>query len=169
MYRIVKDEKSNRIKNDDINIETAKLKKYYCIMCNEIMVYVPESEKHIAYFRHKKDVCDKIVDLSEKDKNIQRENKMSSFHINWQNIFPNENIEHRINENNKTHFADVYIESNDYFNIMLDKEKKLFEFSKKELIMEIQYSPISDDVLNKRQNFYKTQDRNLLWIFDFHD
>ena len=70
---------------------------------------------------------------------------MSKFHRNWQDIFPNENIEYKIEKNDNKHYADIYISSHTIFNIC-----DIIERDKNNMVIEIQYYAISYYTLYER-------------------
>jgi hypothetical protein len=145
---IVINEKGVRLRASDIE-HVIKSNKYNCICCNEKMVFVNGSELRNCHFRHyPKSKC-----LINNDKEYI-ENKKSTFHYNWQKLFPNQNIEIYFNENDKKHIADIYLENAN---------------NNDKLVIEIQHSPISHDKILERTNFYKQNGRELLWIFDIEN
>jgi len=156
--RLAQNNEGNLIKCQDIENGIIKSNEYYCNKCNNIVFFVSKSERNCSYFKHKNNSC--IYYIS-KDNNYYEENIMSKFHMNWQEMFPNENIEYKIEKNNKIHYADIYISNDNVFNIF-----NIFEKNKNNLIIEIQYSAISYDTLYERETFYVSNNTNLLWIFD---
>ena len=163
--RIAKNKNNIIIKCQDIENGIVKSNEYYCIKCNNILYFVSESDRNCSYFRHKNNnnyYCDYYKN-NENYKNSY-ENTMSEFHRNWQEIFPNENIEYKIVIDNIIHFADIFITYYNTFNIC-----DIFKINKKNVIIEIQYSPIDYNTLYEREKHYITSDNNLLWIFDIKD
>jgi hypothetical protein len=167
-------------KNEKININDFMLgrvgsKEYYCIKCDKRVYYVKEHKKTIidkinnepkiisieSYFRHDKEgeketECEYYSDRSTEEKKNEKENRKSEYHNHWQNIFPIEYLEYKIEENNKKHFADIYIYNNNNKEIEINDEnnKSLFKnYKPKSLIIEIQYSKISEETL-----------KELLWL-----
>lgn len=162
--RIAKNKNNIIIKCQDIENGIVKSNEYYCIKCNNILYFVSESDRNCSYFRHKNN--NNYCDYYKNNKNYKNsyENTMSEFHRNWQEIFPNENIEYKIVIDNIIHFADIFIRYHNTFNIC-----DIFKINKKNVIIEIQYSPIDYNTLYEREKHYITSDNNLLWIFDIKD
>jgi hypothetical protein len=161
--RLAKNHNGLIIKCQDIENGIVKSNEYYCNRCDNILFYVSGNESNCSYFRHKKDnSC--IYYHNQKYEDNFEENIMSKFHRNWQEIFPNENIEYKIEKNNKKHYADIYIKQYKPFNIC-----DIFQENKNKLVIEIQYSSISYYTLNERDKHYKNDETNLLWIFDIKD
>jgi competence CoiA-like predicted nuclease len=140
---LVINDKNQRIRATDIK-NYLKTDKYHCTCCNEQMIYVNGNENRICHFRHHPN--SDCVSTTNKE---YAENKKSDFHFNWQKLFPNDNTEVYFCENNKKHIADIYLEN--------ELEK---------LVVEIQHSPICQESIDERTNFYKSNGRKLLWIFD---
>ena len=86
-----------------------------CIFCNLKMCFVNASRRAISHFRHLKDTCE-IVTGNKKFYENYQENVMSKFHINWQEIFPNNNIEVVLKNNNKIYRADIHVKTTNKFN-----------------------------------------------------
>jgi hypothetical protein len=156
--RLARNNEGFIIKCQDIENGVVKSNEYYCNKCNNICFFISGSQRNCSYFKHKND--NGCLYYNNYNNNYE-ENIMSDFHRNWQEIFPNKNIEYKIEKNNKKHYADIYISYQNSFNIC-----GIFEKEKHNLIIEIQYSAISYDILYEREIFYKSNDTNLLWIFD---
>ena len=75
------------------------------------------------------------------------ENK-TEWHIQWQNLFPKEWHEKRINNKNGNdwHIADICTADG--------------------LVVEFQHSNITADEQQERENFYKIMPRNMIWVVD---
>ena len=159
--RLVKNKEGLIIKCQDIENGIVRSNDYFCNRCDNYVIFVSSSNRNSSYFRHKKQCCNyyKFNNDDNLDYNI-----MSDFHKNWQEIFPNENIEYKIEKNNKKHFADIFISYISPFNI-----SNIFENCKNNIIIEIQYSQISYETLKDRTEHYIDTDTNLLWIFNIKD
>lgn len=73
-----------------------------------------------------------------------KEHEMSEWHKSLQEMIVDRSlIEYRIERNGILHIADIYN-------------------SEKELVIEVQHSPISIEKIRERENFYQ----NMIWIFD---
>lgn len=161
--RIAKNSNDNIIKCQDIENGIIKSNEYFCTKCNNVLFFVSSSERNCSYFRHKNnEEC--VYYVNNKNYKKYQENVMSDFHRNWQEIFPNENIEYKITRDNVNHYADIYISKNSSFNIC-----DIFNINKGKLVIEIQNSPIDYITLQERDKHYITSDTNLLWIFNIKD
>ncbi len=177
MVNIAKTKCGKKIRTLDIITGIVISKEYYCMYCGLRMVYVKEgSNKRSSHFRHKSEEekieCDayKYGSESKEDKENEYHNEMSDFHTNWQSIFDGDNLEHRIVENGKVHFTDIYIDTKDQ-NIIIttnDDESIFTNFSPTSLVIEVQHSTITYDKLIERTNFYHNQgvSREIMWVFD---
>jgi hypothetical protein len=153
------DKNGNIISSLEIANKIIKNKKFTCIDCCNNIIFVSESKRSIAHFRHKS-IQNKCYYKNKK----YIENKMSDFHVNWQKIFPKTCIERRLKLNNKLHIADIYIESINNINIKINNID-IFNKQSNNLIIEIQHSPISIQDLVNRETFYNNFG-NFIWIFD---
>jgi len=158
--RLAKNREGYIIKCQDIENGVVKSNEYYCNKCDNIVFYISGSERNCSHFRHKRERCC-IYYTNQNGGDCFEANIMSEFHRNWQEIFPNENIEYKIERNNKIHYADIYISNNTTFNIC-----DIFEKEKTNIVIEIQYSAISYYTLYEREKHYISDNTNLLWIFD---
>lgn len=161
--RLVKNKDGLIIKCQDIENGIVKSNEYFCNRCNNNVIYVSSSDRNSSYFRHNIKGLDNCKYYKYNNDDFDC-NIMSDFHKNWQEIFPNENIEYKIEKDNKKHFADIYISNNTPFNIC-----NIFETCKNNMIIEIQNSAISYETLKERNNYYIDDDTNLLWIFNIKD
>lgn len=157
------------------NIIASGISDYKCILCKQKVIFVKESVKNKAHFRHYKNNKNVECEFYKKNfteqdkiyfKNIIK-NKMSEFHINWQNIFPKNNIEIKIYDDILQTYkrADIYIESIK-INIKDDLGDYIFLDKFNSLVIEIQNSFISENEIIEREYFYKNKNRQLLWIFN---
>lgn len=158
--RLAKNSEGYIIKCQDIENGIVKSNEYYCNKCDNIVFYISGSERNCSHFRHKKEKSCIYYNIQIGDDCFET-NIMSEFHRNWQEIFPNENIEYKIEKNDKKHYADIYISNNTIFNIC-----DIFENDKNNMVIEIQYSAISYYTLYEREKHYISDDTNLLWIFN---
>lgn len=71
---------------------------------------------------------------------------ITEWHLNWQNLFPEENREVTITENNISHRADILLNN--------------------ELVIEFQNSLIKIHDVEKREVFYNKNDRKLIWVLN---
>lgn len=130
--RLARNSEGSIIKCQDIENGIVRSNEYYCNKCDNKVYYVSGSERNCSHFRHEQDKS--CIYYNNQCKNDCFEsNIMSEFHRNWQEIFPNENIEYKITKNNKKHYADIYISSHTIFNIC-----DIFETSKNNIVIEIQ-------------------------------
>lgn len=60
--------------------------------------------------------------------------------------------------------SDIFFKSKKEFNIL-----NILDRSCKELVIEIQHSPINEETLRERESNYRKGNMNLLWIFDLKD
>jgi competence protein CoiA len=105
-----------------------------CPGCNEI-VNSRVGEINRAHWAHKTDDCDSW-----------RESKMSDWHIDWQNEFPEINQEVTMRDSlGNIHRADVRLNNG--------------------LVIEIQNSPIKPAEIKQRENFYSI-DGGLIWLLN---
>ena len=162
--RLVKNKDGYIIKCQDIENGIVKSNDYYCSRCNKTAIFVSSSHRNSSYFRHKNEELDDCYNYNKFNNDYFESNIMSEFHKNWQEIFPNENIEYKIEKKIKNIFADIYISNNTAFDIC-----NIFETSKPTLIIEIQNSAISNETLKERNDFYIDDNTNLLWIFNIKD
>ncbi len=194
---IVENGNGKKIHINDILKGLPISKDYKCLICKKGMSYVKESEykytdkdgnKHVtnrkAHFRHINDTdgsdCEKkkYKDYTKKDIENEYNNVKSDFHKNWQDMFDVNNLEHRIVENDKTHYADIYLECNEGINILTNnsnveevKGDNIFINNPEKLVIEVQHSSISENKIIERSNFYHNDEmkREIMWIFDLHD
>ena len=66
----------------------------------------------------------------------------TEWHLGWKANFPKESVEVHIDRDGTKHYADV--------------------LTPKGIVIELQHSPISPDVIKEREQFY----RNMIWVFD---
>ncbi|UGU15425.1 hypothetical protein LS482_17295 [Sinomicrobium kalidii] len=71
---------------------------------------------------------------------------ITEWHLNWQNLFPEETREVTITENNISHRADILLNN--------------------ELVIEFQNSPIKIREVERREAFYNKNDRKLIWVLN---
>lgn len=71
---------------------------------------------------------------------------ITEWHLNWQNLFPEQNREVTITENNISHRADILLNN--------------------ELVIEFQNSPIKIREVERREAFYNKNDRKLIWVLN---
>ncbi|WP_268225175.1 competence protein CoiA [Sinomicrobium oceani] len=71
---------------------------------------------------------------------------ITEWHLNWQNLFPEENREVTITENNISHRADILLNN--------------------ELVIEFQNSPIKIREVERRETFYNKNNRKLIWVLN---
>jgi competence CoiA-like predicted nuclease len=161
--RLARNSEGYLIKCQDIENGVVKSNEYYCNKCDNIVFYISGSERTCSHFRHQKDKSCIYYSNQFGDDNFE-ENNMSEFHRNWQEIFPNENIEYKIEKNNKKHYADIYISHHNRFNIC-----DIFQENKNNVVIEVQYSAISYYTLYEREKHYVSDNTNLLWIFNVKD
>jgi competence CoiA-like predicted nuclease len=162
--RLARNSEGSIIKCQDIENGVVKSNEYYCNKCDNVVFYISGSERNCSHFRHKKDKSCIYYYNNQIGDDCFEANIMSEFHRNWQEIFPNENIEYKIEKNEKKHYADIYISYHTTFNIC-----DIFEKNKSNMVIEIQYSAISYTTLYEREKHYISDDTNLIWIFNVKD
>ena len=161
------------IKN--INKGAPRSSNYTCIHCGNPMLYIPKlleqdkngiwKRKIKAYFRHSNTTC--ANEGSGRDRKYRITNIMSEFHKTWQEIFPAKNKEIRTYlETGGYCIADIRITHAPAFNIQNEEGNNILDKSCTTLTIEIQHSPISMKILEKRDLCYTVENANLLWIFD---
>lgn len=146
---------------------------YKCYWCFQKVIFIKESYRNSAHFRHYKNNqnidCNYYKNnFTEQDKINHKnniENKMSEFHTNWQNMFPKYMLEVKLYNSYKYKRADIYIETIKN-NIKDEQGNFIFPENTNSLVIEIQNSNISGDEIMKREYFYKSETRQLLWIFN---
>lgn len=182
MVNIVKTKTNEKIRTSDIVLGITLSKDYYCLKCENRMAYVKEHKNNgrviFPHFRHLNDKNKEIDDCeyyskqnySSEDKKNDIKNKKSGYHMFWQNLFEVSNLEYKILENKKLHYADIYLEK-DEIKINDEQGNSIFKINPKKLVIEIQHSKITLEVLKERTNFYKNSDekRELIWIFDLEN
>lgn len=129
--------RANDINGNSIFIDDAnKNNKYFCPACNEPLI--------LKIFGTRKKHCFSHYPRTTCKDNWNYE-PMSEWHSNWQNYFDKENQEIWIKGENEVHRADVSIRN---------------------YIIEFQHSAISSIEFNKRNKFYTSCNKNVVWIFD---
>ncbi len=190
MVNIVINKEKKRVKANDIDKGIIISKEYYCICCDSRMIYVKGSEYDDKYgnkitreshFKHKNSMIEnecknkKYNGYTKKDMENEYNNEKSDFHKYWQDMFNTDNLEHKIMENNKIHYADIYIECDDKIDLKINNnleqvmgESILSNYLPNKLVIEIQHSRISNEKMIERTNFYHKDDinREIIWIFD---
>jgi len=156
----------------DLEPETAKSGKYTCIFCKNKMLFIgPYTRKGGVlirqFFKHKGETC--LNNDTPATRKQYRENKLSDFHRVWQNLFPIENKEIRTIIDGKYLIGDIVIDSTELFNLKNEDDRDILDKSCKTLTIEIQHSPIDNDKLLDRDATYRSDDKNLMWIFDTKD
>lgn len=79
------------------------------------------------------------------------------WHIWWQNRVKNDNQEVRLLVDKKYHIADIYISKSELNNNPIYNNG---------IIIEIQHSPMTEETMKIRENFYTNNGYHLIWIFD---
>lgn len=153
----------------DLTNGTLRSNTYTCICCGNAITFVTGSYRTNAHFRHK--TGESCIHYSRYDSVAQDakdriENRKSKFHKDWQSLFTTDATEVKVHENNKTHIADIYLQGSTLFNIETDNNTNLFDIPTKDLVIEIQHSHISVCDIKRREQFYVTENRSLVWIFD---
>lgn len=131
---IANDCNGNRI---DIDIDDAITgNTYYCPLCNGKLLIKRGTQKahHFAHIQN--------------DMYCDNDNDMSEWHRKMQMLFPIQNREIILMDNNgKCHIADVSIGN---------------------VVIEFQYSPISEEEFWERNAFYLNLNKMLIWVFDLN-
>lgn len=186
MVNIVINGDKKRVHINDIKKGIVISKDFKCSICDKSMSYVKDTEYEgknnnmifrEAHFRHASKIeegdCDKkrYKDYTKKDITNEYINKKSDFHKYWQDMFDTDNLEHKMVENGKTHYADIYIENDECINILTNDNEEIFITNPEKLVIEVQHSRISQEKIIERSNFYHNDEmkRELIWIFDLQD
>jgi len=151
----------------DISNGTLRSNNYNCICCGNTVTYVAGSYRSKPHFRHKNE--ESCIDYSKyssivQDANDRIENRKSKFHQDWQSLFSEEVTEVKLNENNKLHIADIFLQNSSPFQIVYENGIDIFSMSFNNLVIEIQHSHISLSDAKQREQFYCTDNRMLVWI-----
>ena len=150
-------------------MQVTRSNKYSCIHCAQDVSFIRGNDDRCAHFRHiTSETC---IDRNSKNQiilnNEQAEfnisNGKSVFHTQWQADFPLTAKEVRIERDENTHIADIFVKNVDAFRL----GKENFVGGKgKDLVIEVQHSPISLKDAMAREEFYRTNECELLWVFD---
>ena len=123
-----------------ISIEIAVQKnKYYCPICGEILTIKAKDSLAVKTHFSHKRGCLCVDDWS---------HDMSEWHLEWQKKFPEQYREVIIKKDGVKHRADICIGNT---------------------IIEFQHSPISNEEIIKRNNFYISCGYQVVWVFDATD
>jgi len=181
------DSKTNRhVRSDVLASGLARGMVFECPCCGKSLGFV--AHRVTPHFRHK--AYESCIEDKNDIERIHREcesvikNKMSSFHKDWQSIFPSDIQEVRIKnkKNGSTHIADIVIckedESKNHtkINFVDDKNCQLLKAQTKKLFIEIQHSSLSQHQVEKRESCYREKESSsdesvsdLLWIIDISE
>lgn len=81
--RIAKNKNNIIIKCQDIENGIVKSHEYYCIRCNNILYFVPESNRNCSYFRHKNNNNNLLLQINnnklDKDFKITTNKKINKY------------------------------------------------------------------------------------------
>ncbi len=110
--------------------------KYYCQKCHSEVV-ARKGVKRSHHYSHCKNSKRDNCDSLSHDKSV--------WHRSWQNLFPVDYQEILIKVAGSCHIADILID---------------------DLVIEFQHSPMSIEEFNKRNNFYTSMGKKVIWIFD---
>ena len=118
--------------------------QYLCPACHREMIVKDKGELVAHHFAHK----------SRKNCDTWYRNKMSKWHYDMQNLFPESTREVIVHNEDQSefHVADVLLKD--------DTRKCVFEF---------QHSSISIDEFLDRSSFYLKLGYSIIWVFDFRD
>ena len=118
--------------------DASNSEQYYCPICNEELIVKGGLIKR-RHFAHKPNrMCSEY-----------RYADMCEWHINWQNRFPEDNIEViKTDENGKKHIADALINN---------------------IELEFQHSHMPYEEFNDRNEFYNKLNYHVIWVFDGND
>ena len=156
-------ENDREVSASDLSDGIIRSNNYFCIYCGEQVSYVTSSSRARAFFRHKKEEsCFNYSSNIEDQVDARIINIKSSFHSWWQSLFSQ--IEYRFDGGK--HIADIYLQSNLPIQIYLDDKSVLFDKPKPNLVIEIQHSNITTFDAKNREEYYRNDDRELLWIFN---
>ena len=117
--------------------ETASNKKYYCCLCGSEMV-IKKGKKKVHHFAHKSNAVCNVDDWD-------RKNEMSEWHIGWQDKFPMDNREIRLDFGGECHRADIVVGNN---------------------VIEFQHSKMPVNEFDRRNRFYNNAGFRVIWMFD---
>ena len=135
--QIAIDHNDNRIHIDD----THSNQEYYCPYCGAPLI-TKKGDIRQHHFAHKQNyVCE---DSWERSHNYD----ISSWHNEWQALFPKVNQEVKLSLGDTKHRADV----------MIDRA-----------VIEFQHSIMSQKAFDDRNNFYLNLGNKVIWLFDLSD
>ena len=80
--------------------------------------------------------------VNENDRDNWADPIMTEWHKSYQNICNKDNVEYRIERDKILHIADIYNDG---------------------LVIELQHSPITEEIIKEREKFYN----NMIWLFDY--
>lgn len=183
MVNIVINGDKKKIKTSDIEKGIIISKDFNCLRCDLKMCYVKESKYEDKYgnniireshFKHKNKIAEgdcknqKYKGYTKKDIENEYNNEKSDFHKDWQDMFDTNNLEHKMIENGKLHYADIYIEEEDEIDIIINNDSIFSNYKPNKLVIEVQHSRISLEKMIERTSFYHKNElkRELIWIFD---
>ena len=131
------DHNSNRVHIDD----TKSNEEYYCPYCGETLI-TRKGDLRQHHFAHKPDhICsDSWVRSGYYDD--------STWHKEWQDVFPQVNQEVKLTLGNISHRTDILIDRT---------------------VVEFQHSIMSVDSFENRNNFYGNLSYKVIWLFDLSD
>lgn len=151
----------------ELSIGYLRSDTYKCVYCGKDLHFVSESDRCKPFFRHHNDQS--CVDTNscyrqqkERDVSDIISNWKSTFHKQWQELFPKHCTEVKFGGK----IADVCIDCNDEWQLVHD-DKGLFSVpSSQKLFIEIQHSPMSKEEVKRRVSTYITNTSSLLWVID---
>jgi hypothetical protein len=140
---------------------------YKCIYCGKYVHFVSESDRCKPFFRHRTDescIENSYYYRQQKDQDVRDIicNRKSDFHLQWQNMFPQDCVEIKFQDKR----TDVCIELCKEWQILQGQKVLLNAPSSSKLFIEIQHSSISIEEVKRRVSTYITDTSSLLWIID---
>ncbi len=129
--------RANDVNGNSVYIDDVdKSKKYFCPACGEPLI--------LKIFGTRKKHCFSHFPKTTCKDNWKYE-PMSDWHLKWQENFAKENREVWIKGVTECHRADVFV---------------------KNVVIEFQHSHISNTEFNKRNRFYTSCGKSVVWVFD---
>jgi uncharacterized protein (DUF3820 family) len=140
---------------------------YKCIHCGKHVSFVSESDRCKPFFRHRNDescIGNSCYSRQQKEQDVHDIicNRKSDFHLQWQNIFPQDCVEVKYKDKR----ADVCIDLCEEWQIRQGQNVLLNAPPLSKLFIEIQHSSISNEEVKHRVSIYITDTASLLWIID---
>lgn len=140
---------------------------YKCIYCGKHLHFVSESDRCKPFFRHRNDdscIENNYYSRQQKEQDVRDIicNRKSQFHLQWQNLFPQDCVEVKF----EGKIADICIDLPKEWQILQGQKALLSAPSLNKLFIEVQHSSISKEEVKRRVSTYISDTSSLLWIID---